>query len=146
MFETNGVTGSRRWGGPSSVLLNSRGRDGRGSSSVLCGVGGSKPGVAFAGEVAVLATVVAVAVVPTGAAGAAAFAAVTSASAGTAAFAATAFAAAVASAGFVAVVALAFRCLLFTAAITGIVAGFLAVTANNGSGGRVLLDSASEIA
>jgi hypothetical protein len=73
-------------------------------------------------------------------------AALTSASAGTAAFAATAFAAAVASAGFVAVVAFAFRCLLFTAAITGIVAGFLAVTTNNGSSRGVLFDSVSEIA
>ena len=146
MFETNCVTGSRRWGGPSSMLLNSRGRDGCSSSSVLCGVDGSKPGVAVAGEVAVLATVVAVAVVPTGAAGAAAFAAVTSASAGTAAFAATAFATAVASAGFVAVIALAFRCLLFTAAVTGIVAGFLAVRTNNGSSSGVLSDSVSEIA
>ena len=141
------MTGSRRWGGPSSMLLNSRGRDGCSSSSVLCGVGGSKPGVAFAGEVAVLAAVVAVAVVPTGAAGSAAFvAAVTSASAGTAAFAATAFATAVASAGFVAVIALALRCLLFTAAVTGIVACFLAVRTDNGSNSGVLSDSVSEIA
>ena len=129
------------------MLLDGRGRDGRSSGSVLCSVSGSQSGVAVASKVAVLAAVVAIAVVPAGGAGAATFvAALTAAAAGTAAFAATAFAAAIALAGFFSSVAFAFRCLLFTAAITGIVAGFLAVTANNGSSRSVLFDSVSEIA